>query len=302
MTLFLTGACSFIGQAVFAACEERGIDACGIDLRASDRPGCAVADICDPDVGRYIPEGADAVVHLAAISRDSDSRGRAAACFQANVMGTLNLIEAAKARGVRQFIFASTEWVYDNADRERPCTEDDPIDAARLTSEYALSKFVSEINLRQAHAQGFCPVAILRFGIVYGPRVENWSAVESLLNAVATKDEVRIGSRRTARRFIHVQDIAAGILAARGCSGFEVLNIQGPKLLELGEIAETGAALLGRAPRIVEMDPGNPSIRRISSEKAFETLGWRAAIDLGTGLRSLLPSLGLAAAAPAGGS
>ena len=127
-------------------------------------------------------------------------------------MGTLNLMDAAHSRGVRQFIFASTEWVYDSFSEDEIKTEDSVIDIGKLDSEYALSKLVSEQNLRQRFAYGFCDTTILRFGIIYGPRFKNWSAVESLFHAVGTEQEVRIGSRQTGRCFIHVEDIAAGIL------------------------------------------------------------------------------------------
>ena len=68
-------------------------------------------------------------------------------------------------------------------------TEDTFIDITKHKSEYALSKLVTEANLRQRYLQGYIPVTILRFGIVYGPRPSNWCAVEGLLNQVRTKEE-----------------------------------------------------------------------------------------------------------------
>ena len=280
-------------QALLSACDEWKIRVTGIDLHPPDRPDCFVADICGPDLADHIPDGIDAIIHLAAISRDADSQGRASACFSVNVMGTLNLIEAARTRGVDQFIFASSEWVYDGADGSDAQREDNPLDAARLTSEYALSKYVSEINLRQAFARGFCPATVLRFGIVYGPRADHWSAVESLLHTVATQDDVRVGSLATARRYIHVDDIASAILASAGLPGFEILNIQGPRLVSLGDIIESSARVLGRTPNVIETDADRPSVRWVSDEKALQLLGWRAEVDLVDGLKSLLPALGL---------
>ena len=296
MHIFVTGAGSFIGKALIDACDARDIRVTGIDLNPTERPGCSVANIGAADIALRIPEGVDAIVHLAAISRDTDSRGRAAECFSVNVMGTLNLVEAARQRNVGQFIFASSEWVYDGSDGDREQGEDDVIDAARLTSEYALSKYVSEINLRQAYARGFCAATILRFGIVYGPRKENWAAVEALLNAVATLDEIKVGSCKSARRYIHVRDVAAAILASVGVPGFEVINVQGPRLVSLGDVVEASARLIGRTPSIVETAANSPSIRRVSDEKAIRLLGWRAQMDIESGLETLLPALGLTAA------
>jgi nucleoside-diphosphate-sugar epimerase len=112
MRLFVSGMGSFIGRELVRQCEARGAAVAGIDLVATGQPGAALGDIRDKQVARAIPDGTDALVHLAALSRDPDCRGRIGACFDANVMGTLNLAEAAVARGVRQFIFASSEWVY----------------------------------------------------------------------------------------------------------------------------------------------------------------------------------------------
>ena len=294
MRVFITGAASFIGQSLMTAAVARGIQVTCVDRVAVDQPDCHVIDVCDPAIGDVIPQGVDAIVHLAALSRDADCRDNALACFGTNVMGTLNLTRAARARGARQFIFASTEWVYDSFVPGEDRVEDSPIDASRLGSEYALSKFVSENTLRQQGPHGFCPATILRFGIVYGPRRANWSAVESLLSAVATADEVEVGSLATARRFIHVQDIAEATLAAVGWTApYDIFNIQGPDQASLGRIIAASATLLGRSPRVVESAPAAASIRTVSSGKATAKLGWSAAISIEDGLASVAAHLGL---------
>jgi len=288
MNIFLSGAGSFIGREVLRVCRAKGIQVTGVDLAPTGQAGCSVADIRTPEIADKIPANVDAVIHLAAVSRDPDCRDRAYPCFDVNVMGTLNLMEAAKAKGARQFIFASSEWVYDSFQEGVEKKEDDVIDIARLTSEYALSKLVSEANLRQKYQHGFCPATILRFGIVYGPRKDNWAAVESLLNSVRTQDEITVGSLRTARRFIHVSDIASGIVAAVGVPGFEIINLQGEKLVSLGDVIETSKKLLNRNPKIVERTPAQANIRLVSDEKARKLLKWRPEISLSDGLKSVL--------------
>jgi UDP-glucose 4-epimerase len=293
MHIFVTGLASFIGRELLARCAAKGIQVSGVDAVPMDHPGARVADIRSPEIAALIPEGVDAMIHLAALSRDPDCRNRGHHCFDINVMGTLALMEAAKARGVKQFVFASSEWVYDTFIPGVPRTEDSVIDASRLTSEYALSKFVSENNLRQQAAHGFCPATVLRFGIVYGPRKTNWSAVEALLNTVATQDEVKVGSRATARSFIHGPDVAEGIIAALGWTKpYDVFDIQGPDMVSLGQVLDRSAALLGRAPRVVESAPDTPSIRLVGNGKATAELGWTARIGLDEGLRSVAAHLG----------
>jgi len=293
MNIFVSGLGSFIGREVLRLCKARGIQVTGVDLAQTGQPGCSVADIRSPDISQKIPVNVDAVVHLAALSRDTDCRGKAYSCFDANVMGTLNLVEAAQHRGAKQFIFASSEWVYDSFEEGVTKTEDDLINISRITSEYALSKLVSEANLRQKHQQGFCPVTILRFGIVYGPRKENWSAVESILNAVGTQNEVTVGSLRTGRRFIHVTDIASAVIAAIGLGGFEIINIQGERLVTLGEVIESSKRLVNRNPKVVERSPESANQRLVSGEKAQQLLQWRPETGLATGLKSVADCLGI---------
>lgn len=290
----MTGSSSFVGRELLAQCDAAGIEVSGIDMAAPARPDCTRADIRDRSIGDLIPERADAVVHLAALSRDADCRGRLDECFDVNVMGTLNLAAAANRRRARQFIFASSEWVYDAFVPGVAKTEDDPVSAHALASEYALSKLVGEVSLRQLHAQGSCAVTVLRFGIIYGPRGDNWSAVESLLHRVATQPQVQIGARATARCFVHVADIAAALRAAVGVPGYDIFNIQGDRAVTLGEIVDHAARLLGRSPVLTETDPANPSVKLVSNAKAVARLDWRPRIGIEDGLESVADFLGLA--------
>lgn len=286
MTIVVTGAQGFIGRTLAAACRHQGIEVVGLDSTASD--GTSVqADIGDAAIGDVIPEGADTVVHLAAVSRDPDCRADPQAAFAVNTVGTLNLFGAACRRNVRQFIFASTEWVYGDVRNDEVQVESQPIDSMAVRSIYALTKIAAEQSLKLTRQDTAIDVTVLRFGIVYGSRADNWSAVESLFNAVRTKDEVSAGSLGTARRFIHVDDIVTGILAARGRRGFETFNLSGDRLVTLGEVVETSARLLGRTPRVAETAPQARSVRNPDNAAIRAALNWRPTIDLEAGLRSL---------------
>lgn len=289
--IFVTGAESFVGRALQAACAADNVALDGIDLAPSSHNSVTVGDILDPNLADAIPAHTDAVVHLAALSRDADCKGRLAECLRLNVMGTLNVVQAARARGVRQVILASSEWVYGNGPFPSARTEDSAIDLGALTSEYAASKAMAEAALRQETTAHGGDTTILRFGIIYGPRPNNWSAVEALTHAVAAQDEISVGALATARRFVHVDDIARAILAARGRTGFEVFNVQGPALTSLGDVIVAASAQLGRAPRIVETNPRAPSIRNIDAIRFTEATGWRPTVDLVNGIASLGPTV-----------
>jgi len=274
MRIFIIGSKGFIGKELVLQCQKQGIEVIGMDLEA---------DIRSKDIAELIPENVDAVCHLAALSSDPVCKNKGYDCFDTNVMGTLNLIRAAEEKKAKQFIFASSEWVYDNCREDNVKNEDSLINIANHTSEYALSKLVSEANLRQKYEHGFCPVTILRFGIIYGLR-QGGSAVESLFNNVKTKDEIEVGSLKTGRCFIHVSDIVSGIIKSIGLNGFNIINLEGDSLIILKDIVETSKKILNKNPKIIETDPNNPSIRNISNEKAKRILKWRPKINLEKGL------------------
>lgn len=284
MSFFVTGSESFIGRVLLDRCAARGIEAVGVDAAAPDTPTSKKADIRDPALADVMPEGAT-VIHLAAISRDLDCRADPARAFDVNVNGTLNVAAAARKRSAKQLVFASSEWVYGDVRNDDVQLEDQPIDVTAMKSEYALSKIVAEQLLKlTCKLPG---VTVLRFGIVYGSRPSNWSAVENLFNAVRTRDEITIGSAATARRFIHVSDIVSGILAAVGRSGFEIFNLSGDRPIMLGDVIESSGRLLGRRPRVVESNSAQPSVRNPDNRKARASLAWKPEVGLAAGLADL---------------
>lgn len=291
MKIVVTGSESFVGQELIRECQRQKIDILGLDLekRSNLDYEFQVGDIRSVVFADLIPEEIDAIVHLAALSRDPDCKNQAYECFDINVMGTLNVIKAAMKRKAKQLIFASTEWVYGNFQEGEIKNEDSLLDITRLTSEYALSKLVSEANLRQQYQYGLCPTTILRFGIIYGPRKNNWSAVESIFSSIKNNDEITVGSLKTGRCFIHVSDIAKGIIRSIGLEGFNVINLEGDNLITLDDIIKNGQLILNKTVRVIESDPSRVSLRNISNDKAKKTLNWHPEINLEEGLKTLLP-------------
>lgn len=291
MKVFITGSESFVGRELVSQCLEGGIEVIGCDLleRGSQDYTYCKMDIRQDAMTDIVPKEVDAIIHLAALSRDQDCRGNAYVCFDVNGMGTLNVMRVASLNSVKKCVFASSEWVYDTFEGDEEKNEDAFIDITKHTSEYALSKLMSEANFRQQYLRGFCPVTILRFGIIYGPRKENWSAVESLMSTVRHQDEVQIGSLKTGRRFVHVSDIARGIIASLGVDGFEIINLTANHLITLGEIIGESKDILHKDIRVIESNADQVSVRNPSNNKAKRIMGWEPEIDLKMGLETLLP-------------
>ena len=287
MKVVVTGAESFVGRVLMPLLQERGADVVGIDTVKPSFAASVAADIRNPDLASHIPEGVDAIVHLAAISREPDCAGDPRLAFDVNVTGTANVIASARKRNVRQVVFASSEWVYGDVANDAVQDENTLIDPRRVLNEYAASKLAGEMALNVAVRRGLQAGTVLRFGIIYGQRMANWSAVEALLNNVRTKDEVAVGSLGTARRFIHVHDICTGIAAAIGRSGFEIFNLAGTELVTLKRVIDLSMAITGRHLRIAERDATAISIRNPVSENANLALGWKPAITIEYGIAEL---------------
>lgn len=286
--IVVTGSESFVGKELIAQFTKNGIKFIGLDL--VDRKveyNYHKIDINSSNLVNVIPKNADAVIHLAALSRDADCKGKAYACFTTNVMGTLNLINACKIKNINQFVFASSEWVYDEFKNGEEKDENAIINAHNHTSEYALSKLVSEINLKQQYGLGFCPTTILRFGIIYGPRPNNWSAVESIANTVKNSDKITVGSLKNARRFIHVSDIANGIIKSIGLKDFNILNLTGNELITMEKLITECEIIYNKKMSITEKDSDAISIRNPSNRIAKQLLNWEPKVSLTDGINSL---------------
>ena len=283
-SLFITGAESFVGKRLVKHCKDKKISYSGVDVVASEDPNISKIDICDVDLNELIPSDS-VVVHLAAISRDPDCAKNPSLANKINVEGTLNVLRSAKVRDCRQLIFASSEWVYGQVSNDSEQQESDEIQIQRLDSVYAITKAVGEHYLRLLRED--LAVTILRFGIIYGPRPSNWSAVESLFNSVKNNEEVVVGSLKAGRRFIHVDDICAGILAAVGQINFEIFNISSDSTVTLGQIIEESKKIHSTTPRVIESSPEKISLRNPSNLKAKQRLNWSPLVSLSDGLKSL---------------
>jgi len=287
MTVVVTGSESFVGRALIPALLAADRQVVAIDTIQPRLDGGVAVDIRSRQLADCFPEGAEAVVHLAAISRDRDCAADPVTAYDVNVSGTANVLQAARARGISQVVFASTEWVYGDVGDQESQPEDSVLDVHGALNEYAATKVAGEMALAVAVKRGLAAGTILRFGIIYAPRPSNWSAVESLVNSVRTLDEVAVGSKATARRFIHVDDIASGIVASLGHPGFDIFNLAGDELVTLGRVLGLACEASGRSPTIVEKDPAAASVRNPVSDKAKSVLAWEPAVSIEAGVRGL---------------
>lgn len=274
MKLFVTGVAGFVGKELCKAAEAAGYTVYGMDLPDED--------VRSARVWSLIPVGA-VVVHLAALSTEKSCDADPLEALDVNVAGTINVAKAALKRRCRQFIFASTEKVYPEGPEFRGEFGD-----FYPTTVYAASKLAAETALRWS---GLPNVTVLRFGIAYGCRDSNWCAVEDTAAKVLRGESVRYWHPKTARRYVHVRDLCAGILASVGRTGHETFNLPGAELLTLADVWGMCCKVVGKWTPPGPDKGGPPSVRNPDGFKAKSLLGWEPKVPFAEGVREVVEYL-----------
>ena len=313
MKVLVTGSAGFIGSHVVDRALAAGHEVRGFDRRPSPfhPPGeleTVVGDVLDPTALAAAVEGCDAVLHLAAAADVGEVVKDPAGAEALNARGTLEVLEAARAAGVAHVVYASTIWVYSDG-RRRRVDEDDPL--ALPSHPYTATKLAGEAYCRSYAALYGVRTTILRFGIPYGPRARPAAVVPAFVEKALAGEPLTIaGDGSQSRRFVYVEDLAEGVLAALDRAGrepFRVFDLVGDRDVTIREIAEVVRATVGDA-EIVHVSARAADFAGIalSGDRAAAELGWRATTPFEEGVRRYLawrraqePEPAPAAAAPA---
>jgi len=207
----VTGAAGFLGRYLVRGLRARGDQVRALDLHRPDDADpeveWVVADIRDAGAVRRACEGAEVVHHLAALipQRRADPETMQAV----NVGGTKNVLDAARAAGVRRVVYLSSVEVL-GVPAVVPCPEDGPL--APL-GEYGRNKIAAEALCREAAAQGL-EVVILRPPTIIGPGLEEPFLVGLMAAIRDGKPVTLLGSGRNRFQFVHARDVVAACLLA----------------------------------------------------------------------------------------
>ncbi len=233
-TVCITGGAGFIGSHLADAFLAAGRRVLVIDDLSTSRrehvPAAAevaVLDIRSQGAAERLERGGvDVLIHHAA--QMDVRRSVADPMFDAdvNVLGGLNLLEAARRGGVRQVIFASTGGAIYGEQDVFPAAEDHP---ARPVSPYGVSKLALERYLYYYHVTYGTAVTCLRYANVYGERqnAHGEAGVVAIFldRLLAGRAPTINGSGMQTRDYVHVSDVVRANLAAAGRPGFHVYNL-----------------------------------------------------------------------------
>lgn len=231
-------------------------------------------------------EGPDIIVHLAARAGVRPSLQQPQLYHSTNVLGTLNMLEAARRCGVGKFIFGSSSSVY-GVNTKVPFSEGDPL--LNPVSPYAATKIAGEALCSCYAAVYGLPVISLRFFTVYGPRQRPDLAIRHFAQLmIAGKEITLFGDGGSARDYTYIDDIIRGILAAIDYDppGHEIFNLGNSHPIGLSTLVRLLEEITGVKAKIIRENdqPGDVPVTFADLEKSSRILGYRPGNDINEGL------------------
>jgi UDP-glucose 4-epimerase len=303
-TVLVTGGAGFIGSHLVEHLANRGASVRVLDNFRNGRrenlvfPGAEAVEVIDGDIldeatcARAMRD-VTAVFHLACLGV-RHSLHAPVENHQVNALGTLNVLEAARAEEVNRFVYVSTSEIYGRA-RDFPITEN--VTPWPLTV-YGSSKLAGEHYARSYHECWQLPVVCVRPFNNYGPRShfegDSGEVIPRfLLRALSGQAPVVFGDGAVTRDFLFVRDCAetlARIAESDALIG-EVVNLGYGEELAIGTLAQTVLDVVGRtdlAPEFVDPRPADVPRLWVDTTKLRETIGFAPKVGLAEGIAETL--------------
>ncbi len=295
--IVVTGADGFIGSHLVEALVREGatvralafynsfnswgwLDDAAADVRGQFE--VVAGDVRDPHFVRALVKGHDIVLHLAALVSIPFSYQSPASFIDTNVIGTLNLLQAACDFDIARIVCASTSEVYGTA-RHTPIDEEHPLQAQ---SPYAASKIAADQMALSFHRAFRTPVVVLRPFNTFGPRQSARAVIPTIISQIASgADKVHLGSLHPTRDFSFVTDTVNGFIRAAVAEGAigETINTGSGFEISIGDTAKLIAELMKSKIELVHADervrPAASEVERLHAgiAKAERLLGWKPA-------------------------
>jgi len=300
--VLVTGAGGFIGGHVVEALLEAGAHVRALvryngrndwgsldEIGGHERLEVVSGDVRDPHQMIRCVDGCDRVLHLAALIAIPFSYVAPQSYAETNVLGTINILEAARIHGTKRVVVTSTSEVYGSA-RYVPIDEQHPLQGQ---SPYSASKIGSDKVAESYYLSFEQPVVTLRPFNTYGPRQSDRAVIPTIAAQLAAKKPVlKLGSIDPVRDFLYVKDTARAFLHAAVVPGIEgeTIHVGTGVGVTIGELAERMMAACGHIVPIetdsARVRPAGSEVMRLLANGAYakEKLEFEPAVDLDTGL------------------
>lgn len=257
-----------------------------------DQVEIVMGDVRDPASARELVADASVVYHLAAIGSVPYSYRAPRTFVDNNTIGTLHILEAARACGTPRLVHTSTSETYGTA-RTVPIGEAHPLQAQ---SPYAASKIAADKLAESYHLSFGLPVVTLRPFNTYGPRQSTRAVIPQIITQLATgARQIKLGALDPTRDFSFVLDTVAAFIEVGNAPASavigEVFNCGPGDDVAIGKLAEEIVALMGARADVVEdaqrLRPKESEVMRLvcDATKLRDRTGWKPALTRAEGLR-----------------
>lgn len=291
--VFVTGADGFIGSHLVEALVASGhavralvlynsFDSRGwldtIDPKITAEIEVVASDVRDAFAMREAMKTCSSVCHLAALIAIPHSYDAPASYIETNIVGTLNILQAARDAGA-SVIQTSTSEVYGTA-QYVPIDELHPLNAQ---SPYAATKVAADQLALSFHKTFELPVTVVRPFNTYGPRQSLRAVIPTIISQIASgRRTLKLGALNPTRDFNFVADTVAGFLKAMQCRPAvgQVVNVGSGFEISIGDTARLIANLMEREIEITEesnrLRPTTSEVERLcaANERARSIMDW----------------------------
>jgi UDP-glucuronate 4-epimerase len=230
----------------------------------------------------------EAVINLAARAGVRASVEDPWAFIETNVIGTLNLLELCRSKGIRKFILASTSSIYG---AKAPIPTPETADSNHPLQPYAASKKAAEVLCHSYHALYGIDVSVVRYFTVYGPAGRPDMSMFRFTRWISEGEPLHLyGDGEQSRGFTYLDDIARGTLAALKPLGYETINLGGHEVITINALITLLEQRIGRKA-LIERHPPNQAdmlTNHADVTKARILLGWQPQVGLTEGLTRLV--------------
>jgi NAD dependent epimerase/dehydratase len=245
-------------------------------------------DICDPGFMHTVIEGQNIVFHLAALIAIPYSYVAPESYVRTNVIGTLNVLQAARRCGTERVLHTSTSEVYGTA-LYVPIDEKHPLQGQ---SPYSASKIGADKMAESFHLSFETPVVSVRPFNTFGPRQSARAVIPTILSQILTRGEVKLGSLTPTRDLNFVDNTVDGYIEAgiNPAAIGRTISLGSGREISIGDLAAMIAKIVGKDAEITideqRLRPSKSEVERLLADNtlASELLGWSPKIDLETGL------------------
>ena len=246
-------------------------------------------DLRDLPTLNTVMKGVDIVLHLGALIAIPYSYYHPADVVATNVMGTLNVLLAARDQGVSRVVHTSTSEVYGSAIRV-PIDENHPLQGQ---SPYSASKIGADKLAESFYCAYSLPVATLRPFNTYGPRQSARAVIPTIITQALTQDVINLGNLETRRDFTYVLDTVNGFLCAATVDGVEgrTFNLGVGADISIGDLVDEIISIVNKPLKVKtnseRLRPEKSEVQRLISDNrlAREDLDWSPQVDLHEGLQ-----------------